>query len=241
MLSNQEHHLDDELRAIELQLYDLAPCSLSSDSLLRMEQAMGEWSQHQERLDSGGGASQLACSDLNELEIHLNDLAPSAVPDDILARMSRAMDSWHEYVPVDEKVVLFNAAKEKSSSYGFGGNMWTAAAAVAVLGAVTALVLPRFDSAPGNFVVEKNPTPPSMKNVAAKPFGIKGATLTSNSLSHQVTNTSDNGVVFSNDNTPHRCIRVDYVDRIRGKDAHGRQVEINTPGVDFLLIPVETN
>jgi len=81
----------------------------------------------------------------------------------------------------------------------------------------------------------------SMNFVVAKPSRMNGATLTSNFLSHKVTNTSDNGVVFSNDNTPHRCIRVDYIDRIKGEDASGRQVEINTPGVDFLLIPVETN
>ena len=239
MLSNQEHSLDDELRAIELQLTDLTPCRLSSDVLLRMEQAMGQWCEHDELADDMAGRP-LNESDTNELEVHLNQISPAALPEDMLARMSRAMDSWHQYVPVEEKVVPFGGAR-MSSSYRFGGNMWTAAAAVAVLGAVTALVMPQFNTAPGDLVVEKNMTPPSMKDVVANPSGIRGATLMSNSLSHQVTNTRDNGVVFSNDNTPHRCIRVDYVDRIKGKDASGRQVEINTPGVDFLLIPVETN
>jgi hypothetical protein len=241
MLSNQEHSLDDELRAIELQLSDLTPCKLSSDVLLRMEQALGQWCEHDERSDVRAGRP-LNESDTNELEVHLSQISPAALPEDMLTRMSRAMDSWHQYVPVEEKVVPFGDTRMSSSSR-FGGNMWTAAAAVAVLGAVTALVMPRFSSPQGSAVVAQKvlPSSSSMNSVVAKSSRMNGATLTSNFLSHKVTNTSDNGVVFSNDNTPHRCIRVDYIERIKGEDASGRQVEINTPGVDFLLIPVETN
>ena len=122
--------------------------------------------------------------------------------------------------------------------------MIAAAAAVAMLGAVTALVLPRFmnDSGANTPPVISTHIPDvDSDNTVMVDAAPRDAWLLPDSLSHKVTNTSDHGVVMTSDNTPHRVIRVDYVDRIMMQDDEGREIEIKRPGIDYMLLPVETN
>jgi len=65
--------------------------------------------------------------------------------------------------------------------------------------------------------------------------------LLQDSLTHKVTNSSDQGVVLSGDNVPHRCIRVEYIDRVMVERADGRRVMLSRPGVKYVLYPVETH
>jgi len=232
-----ENELSPELLELEKQLGRLVPSSMSQDLLGRMEQSM-HGTAKESRLDS---------DDLDDLEIHLGQMAPATMPEDILGRMVRAMDSWHEHVPVEEKVVPFGESggeREEAtpSRKRYGSGMLAAAAAVAMLGAVTALVMPRLmnESDVGGVVatVEDTIVPDRQITAFSEP---RDAWIVPDSLSHKVTNTSDRGVVVSRDNTPHRCIRVEYVDRIKVQDEEGREIEIERPGVDIMLLPVETN
>mgnify|MGYP007122431977 CR=1 FL=1 len=237
-----ENELSPELLELEKQLESLVPSSMSQDLFGRMEQSMHE-ATDERRLDS---------DDLDDLEIHLGQMAPASMPEDILGRMARAMDRWHEHVPVEEKVVPFGENEGESeeatpshkrpSRKRYGGGMLAAAAAVAILGAVTALVMPKFMNASdvGESVatIKNTVVPDRQISAFAEP---RDAWIVPDSLSHKVTNTSDRGVVMSRDNTPHRCIRVEYVDRIKVQDEEGREIEIERPGVNIMLMPVETN
>ena len=238
-----EHELSPELRELEQQLRGLVPCALSQDLFDHVEQSM----------NVAANETWVVSDDLDELEIHLEQIAPATMPEDMLGRMVRAMDLWHEHVPVEEKVVPFSESRGESrgereeaapSRKQYGGGMIAAAAAVAMLGAVTALVLPRFmnDSGANTPPVISTHIPDvDSDNTVMVDAAPRDAWLLPDSLSHKVTNTSDHGVVMTSDNTPHRVIRVDYVDRIMMQDDEGREIEIKRPGIDYMLLPVETN
>ncbi|WP_435894459.1 hypothetical protein [Oceaniferula spumae] len=248
-----EYHLDAELLELESQLAALVPSAVPSEMFVAMQQTLG---------DAVESESSAHDAELEDLETHLGQLAPAGLSVDMISRMAIAMDRWHEYVPVEEKVVPFgtqdsapvNKLGEKKAKRSSAYGMYAAAAAVALLGAVTALVMPHLDSAApasagtvadsGN---EKIFTPantqPDSRSVHAVDVSNapRDAWMVPNSLSHMVTNTSDTGVLITRDNVPHRSIRIDYVDRLKVLDEDGREIEINRPGVQYVLIPVQTN
>lgn len=242
MSNSMEHNLDEELRAIESMLANLSPRAIPEAMLTRTAQAMEPGSNFSEQKDFNHSDS----GDLNGLEVHLSHLSPSTMPDDMLTRMSQAMDRWHESVPEEEKVLDYTAISRRSTrpSPMFSRGMLSAAAAVAVLGAVTALVM----SPPA--ISQKHTLTDNTQSTPASDVGTPAlsdievtqhASISSENLSHKVTRTTDRGVILSDYNEPLRCIRVDYVDQVRGIDSHGRHIEIKTPGVDYLLIPVLTD
>lgn len=237
-MSHSNHRIhsgeDTELLSIEEQLSQLNPDILSSEMLDRMELVMGS------------AAALSAGDDLMALEARLEQMSPAAVPGDMLTRMCDAMDQWHEHPATQENVVSFIPAQKTAPRFLSGG-MLAAAAAVAVLGAVAALVLPHISSPQSSTMADAGPDSQSFTESAFSTPDIasseitQNATFTSDALSHKVTSTRDRGVIFSEDNTPLRCIRIDYVDQIKITDKEGREIDIKTPGVDFMLIPVETN
>ncbi len=223
--------LTAELRELERQLADLVPCALPEDLLVRMEASANH---APPAMDEDGS--------LDQLEAHLGQLAPATMPMDMLGRMARAMDRWHEHVPVEEKVVSFGTGNPAPARRPFSAGMLAAAAAVAVLGAATALVLPRYldpaQSTGGLATADDSLIEPEF--AVTSMVEPRDAWLLPGSLSHKVTHTSDRGIVMTRDNTPHRCVRVDYIDRIKVQDEEGREIEIERPSVDIMLLPVET-
>lgn len=239
MSNSMEHNLDEELRAIESMLAYLSPRTIPEAMFTRTEQAMDLGSDFSEQEDFNHSDS----GDLNGLEVHLSHLSPTTMPDDMLTRMSQAMDRWHESAPEDEKVLAYTTSPRRSSPI-FSRGMLSAAATVAVLGAVTALVMsPPATSPKSNFADSGQKTPASdMRTPASSDIEVsQHASISSENLSHKVTSTTDRGVILSDYNEPLRCIRVDYVDQVKGVDAHGRHIVIKTPGIDYLLIPVVTD
>lgn len=241
-----EHHLDQELRAVESQLADLAPSTIPSDILERMELVMGEWGNPAELSQSTAEAHHL---ELNELELHLGQLSPASMPDDMLNRMSQAMDHWNEDFQAPDNLIPIGG-EQRHSPPVWNRSAWAAAAAVAILGAVTALLIPRIEpsntnvaSAGGGADLTSNNqnfySPPIVNSDLESNSPVM--LVTSNALSHNVTGASDRGVILTDDDRAMRCIRVDYIDRIMGVDSDGREIEIKAPGIDYMLIPVETN
>ncbi len=250
MSSPSEQELTPELAALEARLATLVPRQLSSGQLDRMAATAADTAGHAAEAaatpDSSGAA---AGHGFGELEQHLGQLAPSPMPDDIIERMVKAMDRWHEQVPVEEKVVPFGnqpptAGKRKKT---FGGGMLASAAAVALLGAVTALMFPHFSGesrspvAAATAGASENITASAVSSrpSVAAPAPAREAWLVPDSLSHNVTNTTSEGVIMA-ENTPHRCIRVDYVDRVKVQDEDGREIIVRRPGVKYLMLPMET-
>jgi len=265
MKNQTNYDLDKNLRAVESDLSEMSPHSLSQDLLARMDSELSRVADFDSDLDH----VDVVGDGLGDLEIRLSQLSPSVMPEDMLARMSDAMDRWQDFTPSEEKVVAFAPQKRHKKSGGLNGGMLSAAAAVALLGAVAALAWPQVNvkSSPSvaqatqsaSTVVMNNPslqsTPVGLESsvmgassVSAMPSfatnlssNVQPVTFTTDALTHKVVGTQDRGVVLSKQNVPHRCIRIEYVDRIKGTDAQGRKIEVETPGVDFMLIPIETN
>jgi len=247
MSDNIQFQLDAELLELESQLAALVPCTMSAETTLRMEDAMHN--ALEEKHDE----------ELQDLESHLGQLAPAGISSDMVTRMAQAMDRWHEYVPLEEKLVPFGDRDESASekikefspsrkSSGYG--MFAAAAAVALLGAAAALVIPHINKPTAGGTVADSGTsidipsaPLDSRNLHSVDVSNapREAWLEPGSLSHKITNTVDVGVMVTRDNVLHRNIRIEYVDRIKVIDEEGREIEINRPGVQYMLIPVKTN
>ena len=234
MSLNTDHELPEDLLDLEQQLHELLPVNISSELFLRLETSM----------IGNEGEISATVESFENLEIHLENITPASMPSDMIDRMARAMDNWHEQVPVDEKLVAFNEGlgREKKTRKSYGLGMWSAAAAVALLGAFSALVMPNFTQDAKTVVTAetgKNAMQINSANLVTASSMANNARLVQDSLSHKVTNTSDQGMVLSGDKVPHRCIRVEYTDRVVVEGKDGRQMEINCPGVEYILIPVE--
>jgi len=259
MSASLKHNLDDELQAIEIQLVQLTPRAMSEDMLVRVGQLIGPWDKFEIETgrESLGAVQHGDAGDLTNLEVHLDGLSPALMSDELLTRMSEAMDRWQEEEPTVEKVVPFHSKHQQPTRYLFGRGMLSAAAAVAVMGALTALVMPRVSNTPDGATLATGDSASVPLSVGVGQSALGGHAVSSRSLSnpavapvnwvksaplsHKVTNTRDSGVIFSADNIPHRCIRIEYVDRIKVKNSEGCEIEIKKPGVNYMLIPVETN
>jgi len=237
MSLNSDHELSEDLLELEQQLGRLMPMNISAELFSRLECSMTDAGDH----------TLSALESFEKLEIHLQQIAPSTMPGNMIERMVSAMDNWHERVPVEEKLVDFDTGyqsrKKARKRYGLG--MLSSAAAVAILGAVTALMMTGFlKKAPTADSVAKAYPGNSLLNESNLVFAGSSKSgedlLKQESLTHKITNTIDQGVVLAGQNMPHRCIRVEYVDRVKVRAADGREVMITRPGVEYVLIPVET-
>jgi len=136
--------------------------------------------------------------------------------------------------PMDGKVVLFPGAAKPAAAKAASRRPWyAAAAAVAVAGAFSALMidgrsgqggrpvrvasgssvdLPITSSAaPGNFIS------------ASRNSGLRTAT--------------DQGVSWTPDKKPVRVVRVEYTDRTKLTNEEGKVIEVETPRVEFYMVP----
>ena len=251
MSDSIEYSLDEDLQALESKLASLTPRAIPHDAIRRAKQVVAKDDQPSSLSEKHSEVTMTSPEDLgnlDELEGHLNQLSPAAMPDDLLSRMSQAMDGWHEHVEEVDKVLPFTPNKQRVPKV-FNKGMLSAAAAVALLGAVTALVMPQFSTSQSNSYAQSHPSAPTSgivtplsSNTGPSNTGAPShPRKASEGLSHQVTRTTDSGVILSDDNQPLRCIRVDYIDQVKGVDDSGRDVEIKTPGIDYILIPVQTD
>ena len=238
--SFQEIGLNDELRQLESQLSALVPASLPQSLLFQMSDSMDIAESTEEQV-------------YHDLEHDLAQMETPALPEDVLNRMVSAMDRWHENVPLEEKVVSFDSSsvqecdsKKAVPARKRSGVNYAAAAAVALLGAVAALVAPGLNQGSSSVAVEASgelinqPEIQQSVNVnnVAQP---RDAWLVPDSYSHNVTNTTQRGVVMSKDNTPHRVIQIDYTDSVKFLNKEGHEFEIERPGVNMLLVPVDVD
>ena len=230
MLITPEHELTAELRQLEGELSAMTPVAMSTALVDRMSQSIDDALLLQDVDDSG----------FEELEDQLAQLGGATMSEEMITRMANAMDRWHEELPVEEKLVPFDAdekAIERVAKKTSRKPMWAAAAAVALLGILSALVIPEASNqgfAGSNFIGAVQPA-------AVKTSAPRNVWVVPDSLTHRVTNTTESGIVMSENDTLHRHIRIEYLDTIKVLDDQGREIEIERPGVEVVLLPVVTD
>lgn len=163
-------------------------------------------------------------------EEFLRQTKPAALTADFIVQLEKIVDE----VPfaVDEKIVLFPRPNRSPAARG-SRPMWAAAAAVALIGGLTAVMIPTQTSSPD--IANRTPvsTPPST-NPAAGNF-------VPASLNSGISEVKDEGIVWKTNNQPHNVVRMVYKDLITLKDKSGRTYQVEKPRIEYILVPTNTD
>lgn len=209
--------MPDDLATLEADLGHFCPAALDEELLQRLE-ACAE-----------GIMEKLDFEEIR-FEGKLRDSRPAALDADFLTRLEAVV---HELpFAVDEKIVLFPKAAIPQARHC--KPIWSAAAAVALIGALSAFFVPA-GKAPDAVVRQESP-PPTVTRTAA-PF----PDFAPASFSRGVSEVCDEGVVWESANQPQTRVRVVFMDKITLKDAKGRTVVVEQPRVEYMMLPAKTD
>ena len=203
--------------SLEADLRELFAAPLDDALMARLEAA------------ADGTLTELSPAELR-FEERLRGFSPTAISPDFLASLETIVRDVP--FPVDEKIVLFpkaGAVQPKRSSRP----TWAAAAAVALVGAATALLMPVGNS---STKVAGPPSPPNHDPISSSAGNFIPA-----GFNRGVSNVHDEGVVWKSNSQPHSLMRVEYVDKITLKDQLGREVQVERPGARYMLVPAKTD
>jgi hypothetical protein len=203
---------------LEAELRELRPVALDQGFLNRLEEsAEGMWtelSQQETRFENllqRASPAKLDPAFLADLELLVRDVPFTTV---------------EKIVPFPNTITIPPAHASRS--------VWGTAAAVALIGAATALMMP----------IGKNPE--------ATPSILKVAPLLSASppssghfvpagFNRGLSEVHDEGVVWKSNNQPHSVVRVVYKDLVTFKDGSGRTMQVEQPRVEYMLVPARAD
>ncbi len=156
----------------------------------------------------------------------LRSIKPAGLTPDLMAHLQKAV---HE-VPfmVDEKIVLFPKANHSPTARR-NRPPWAAAAAVALIGGLTALLIPS-QKISENIASQ---APASLSQSPQTPSG----NFVSASFNRGISEVRDEGIVWKSDKQPHNVVRMVYKDLITLKDKTGRTFQVEQPRVEYILVP----
>lgn len=163
-------------------------------------------------------------------EKQLRGIAPAKLPASLAASLEATLSG--AAFPNLEKIVPFptRGTAEPQRKRGW----WSAAAVVALTGAITALLVPMKHEA-GNIV-----TAPS-KNTVTRPAAVPTDKLIPAGFKSGVSEASDEGVIWQNKNRAHRVLKVVYKDLVTLKDANGATYQVEKPRVEYILVPTQAD
>lgn len=203
-----------DLQMLETELRDFHAAALDDSFLSRMEAA------------ADGTITELTSEEVR-FEAFLRQNSPTAIQPDFLTKLGTIV---HD-VPfaVNEKVVLFPKKNHAQKPDRKQRSMWAAAAAVAFIGGITAMMIPSGNQ-PNTNVVK---APANTNHSSTK--------LTPASFNRDLSEVSDEGIVWKDNKKPHRLVRVLCKDQVTLKDADGRTYQVEQPRVEYMLVPAETD
>ncbi|MFD0895787.1 hypothetical protein KBB96_02300 [Luteolibacter ambystomatis] len=206
--------MNDDLHDIEACLASLRPAVPDSALLARLEQA-------------AHGSLVRPTAEEMRMEALLGGHEPLTLPPDLM----RSLEGIVANAPfhVDEKIVMFtkpNAAPAPVRRY----RPMAAAAAVALLGGLTALMMPA-GKAPstGPVRVAGSPVTSNDDRVAPASFSPSG-------YGRDVQDAKDEGVIWKN-GRPYRVMRATFKEKASFTNSEGRKVEFEQPREELILVP----
>jgi hypothetical protein len=201
--------------SLETELRGLRAANLEEALLTRFEAA------------AAGTLTQLSPGEIH-FEMNLRGTSPARLSPAFLANLESIIRDVP--FPVDEKIVIFPKTSVRTHRTR---PIWGAAAAVALIGAATAFMIP-VGKAP------VNQTRLAAKSSAPVTASASG-NLTPASFNRGLSEVHDEGVVWKSNNQPHTVVRVVYKDMITLKDANGRTIQVEKPRVEYMLVPAKTD
>jgi hypothetical protein len=209
--------MNTDQESLEAELRELLAAPLDDAFLSRLEAAVD-------------GTLTSISPEESRFEARLRGISPTGLAPDFLASLETIVSGVP--FPVDEKIVLFpkaGAARPQQSKRP----MWSAAAAVALIGAMTALLVPA--GGPANTVASQPVTKPTPST------NLPTENLIPAGFNRGVSNVHDEGVVWKSNSQPHTLMRVEYIDRITMKDKDGREYQVEQPRTRYMLVPAKTD
>lgn len=199
------------------------------------------------RLDAAFLDRLTACAEGTQTEMPKEDadfaaglaaMRPRTVPAAMQASLLEAIGETP--FALDGKIVLFNKRSKQGAakSPSFGRFNFAAAAAVALLGALSALMIPAgngVETAANTDTTSKSPAPISIRNPHLVPA--TNPHFAPASYGRNLSETRDEGVIWRGDNQPHRVLRLTYTDKVTMIGESGETIQVEKPRYEYVLIP----
>ncbi len=203
--------------SLEATLHDLQATMLDEAFLTRLEAAVDET------------LMQLSREEIR-FEEFLREMKPAELTSDFIAQLEKVV---HE-IPfaVDEKIVLFPKANRSPSVHN-SRPMWAAAAAVALIGGLTALMIPTHK--PSRSIAIRTTQDPALATNTASGNFVPA------SFNSGISEVHDEGIVWNTKTQPHSVVRMVYKDSITLKDKIGRTFQVEQPRIEYILVPANTD
>ncbi len=167
--------------------------------------------------------------EISLLEQQLLAISPAKLPPTLHVSLESAVHGLP--FPGGEKIVTFPHSGVGPSR--FFRSWWSAAAAVALVGAVTGLLMPSLHHSeplaaahPGAHAPRSSPATEELV-----PAGFKRG----------LSEAHVEGVIWPSNEQAHRVLKVVYMDRVTLKDASGRTYQVDKPRVEYILVPEKTD
>lgn len=205
-----------DLSSLETALRQLRPVTLDGALLARLE----------------------ACADhrwteLSAAEIHFAKQLETRVPGPLPAALLAALETTVSSVgfPGEGNIVRFPSARSSAPLHPRA--WWSAAAAVALIGASAAWLVPTRHGA-GPLAA----APPASH--AAVPARTAGQ-LVPAGFNRGLSEARDEGVIWPTNEQAQRVVKVVYLDRVTLKDGAGKTYQVEQPRVEYILVPAKTD
>ncbi|MGJ8634221.1 MAG: hypothetical protein ACSHX7_09905 [Luteolibacter sp.] len=209
---------------LEQQLENLRPAGLDEAFLNRLT-ACAE------------GEGELLSGEESLAESNLGQKAPSRVPEALQKKLLESIGDTP--FSVDGTIVLFNKANKGQAPAGtrkhsnFMKFNIAAAAAVALLGSITALVYPGASGGSGQPMADRAPMTESAPLAEiASPVNYAPA-----SYNRDLSSMRDEGVILQNDRPPYRSFGIIFRDKVTVENENGETIQIEQPRYERVLIP----
>ena len=198
----------------EQELRNLQPAALDTEFLDRLSAcAEGTFT---DTADADAGIGAL-----------LGSVKPRALPAALQSSLAGALDG----VPfaVDEKIVLFHGSAKAGhgQSRGFRRFNFAAAAAVAILGAAAALMVPQGGRTATTAEAGGTPSGGTVPSAHFAPA----------SFGRDLSETRDEGVIWRGNNQPHRVLRLTFLENVTMKNADGKTIQVQRPHYEYVIVP----
>jgi hypothetical protein len=204
--------MDSEFQELENELKGLRPAAPDAACLNRLLAAVEGRLQGSELSTAG-------------IESRLAGMQPAPVSPVLLDKMLETVTRVP--FPVSDKVVLFPGAAKPAAKSASRRPWYAAAAAVAVAGAFSALMVdsrPEVRQVAGAETRQVTPLPKINHNgIVSASTGLQDAT--------------DQGVRWTKDGEPMRMVCVEYKDRMKVLNNEGKVIEVEVPRFEYLFVP----
>ncbi len=210
--------ISSDTKELEKALRGLDPTALDQDFLARLEAAADD---------------QLIVLSAEELrfEKELFGRAPTALSADFMMRMEKIVADVP--FPMNEKIVLFpKTAPVRSAPRKGNRPMWAAAAAVALIGGATALLMPDRAPVPSGRIAQQSPSGPVSSSVSQP-----SSNYTPYVMNTGFSDAKDEGVAWHQSGTPHRVLKLTYIDKVTLRNAEGKTVVVEQPRTEYIFVP----